>query len=236
MAPKSQNVSLKRTAVLLDGGFVTWKLRERLKRFPTADEVREFALVCLDHSKGEELFRIYFYDCEPFNGKKINPITRDTIDFTATPSYKFRKRFYEELACKDNIAFRKGELKWAGWKISDKAIEEMIKRTKTTPGSNDIFPDFIQKQVDMKIGLDVAWLSSKRIVDTIILVSGDADMIPAMKFARREGVRIVMVTLRNYSSKKDLQIHADEFRDVEWPPKKLSKPKRGKSTKKSHPA
>ena len=33
----------------------------------------------------------------------------------------------------------------------------------------------------------------KHIVDRIILVSGDTDMIPAMKLARREGVQVVMV-------------------------------------------
>ena len=33
----------------------------------------------------------------------------------------------------------------------------------------------------------------KRIVDRVILISGDTDMIPAMKLARREGVQVVLV-------------------------------------------
>ncbi|MDT5157346.1 MAG: hypothetical protein QOH51_1703 [Acidobacteriota bacterium] len=47
----------------------------------------------------------------------------------------------------------------------------------------------------MKIGLDVAWLASKSIVEKIILVMADSDLIPAMKFARREGVQVVLVTM-----------------------------------------
>ena len=36
-------------------------------------------------------------------------------------------------------------------------------------------------------------LTLKRIVDRIVLISGDTDMIPAMKLARREGVQVVLV-------------------------------------------
>jgi len=39
----------------------------------------------------------------------------------------------------------------------------------------------------MKIGLDAAWLASKRIVDRIILVTADSDFIPAMSL---HGVRV----------------------------------------------
>jgi uncharacterized LabA/DUF88 family protein len=44
----------------------------------------------------------------------------------------------------------------------------------------------------MRIGIDVATLTLKRIVDRVILISGDTDMIPAMKLARREGVQVVL--------------------------------------------
>ena len=45
----------------------------------------------------------------------------------------------------------------------------------------------------MRIGIDVATLSLKRIVDRIILISGDIDMVPAVKLARREGIQVVLV-------------------------------------------
>ena len=69
----------------------------------------------------------------------------------------------------------------------------------------------------MKIGLDVAWLSSKRIVDRIVLVTGDSDFIPAMKFARREGVQVILVTMGHKLIKRELLEHADELRSVTFP-------------------
>ena len=69
----------------------------------------------------------------------------------------------------------------------------------------------------MKIGLDVAWLSSKRIVDRIILVTADSDFVPAMKFARREGVQVVLVTMGHTLVKRELKVHADELRSVVYP-------------------
>lgn len=69
----------------------------------------------------------------------------------------------------------------------------------------------------MKIGLDVAWLASKSIVDRIILVTADSDFVPAMKFARREGVQVVLVTMGHRMVKHDLLVHADEVRSVAYP-------------------
>ena len=46
----------------------------------------------------------------------------------------------------------------------------------------------IQKGVDMKIGLDIASLSYKKLVDQIVLISGDSDFVPAAKLARLEGI------------------------------------------------
>jgi len=76
-----------------------------------------------------------------------------------------------------------------------------------------IRPEMDQKRVDIKIGLDVAWLASRQIVDRIALVTADTDFIPAMKFARREGVQVVLVTLGSRVS-ADLVEHADEVRET----------------------
>jgi len=56
--------------------------------------------------------------------------------------------------------------------------------------------------------------SSKRIVDRIILVICDSDFIPAMKFARREGVQIVLVTMGHKQISRELEEHSDEVREV----------------------
>jgi len=67
-----------------------------------------------------------------------------------------------------------------------------------TPGAladTDVEMNFNQKGIDMKIGLDVAWLSIRCIVDRIVLCTGDRDFVRAMKLARREGVQVILATL-----------------------------------------
>ncbi|MEO1247392.1 MAG: NYN domain-containing protein [Pseudomonadota bacterium] len=54
-----------------------------------------------------------------------------------------------------------------------------------------------QKQVDMKVGMDIAALAYKRLVDRIVLIAGDADFVPAAKLARREGIDFVLDPLWN---------------------------------------
>lgn len=115
----------------------------------------------------------------------------------------------------DGVAFRSGELTFNGWVIKKFAAQEVARTGKTLTAS-DFEPDMKQKRVDMKIGLDVAWLASKSIVDRIILVTGDSDFIPAMKFARREGVQVVIIPM-GQRTKRELLVHADEIRTIQFP-------------------
>ncbi len=65
-----------------------------------------------------------------------------------------------------------------------------------------------QKGVDMRIGVDITSLALKRQVDTIILVAGDSDFVPAAKLARREGLEIILDPLWQ-QVKPDLFEHID---------------------------
>lgn len=91
---------------------------------------------------------------------------------------------------------RLGIAKQRGWTLSDSYTHmAMSGKNHTPPTAQDVFLSLEQKGVDMRIGIDVATLALKRIVDRIILISGDTDMIPALKLARREGVQVVLVEL-----------------------------------------
>ena len=207
--------SIKETAVLLDLGFVLQKLYERLgKRHATALEVRNFSQKCL--AADEELFRVYCYHCPPYDQTEIHPLTGAQVDFSASKTYTGMQNLIRNLKVADHIAFREGQLSFDGWLIKKHKAEEII-RTGRALEPGDFAPDLNQKIVDMKIGLDVAWLSSKRIVDRIILATGDSDFIPAMKFARREGVQVVLVTMGHKLIKRELLEHADEQRAVAFP-------------------
>lgn len=206
---------MKKTAILLDMGFVFHKLRSALgKRPPTAIEVRQFALKCLE--KDEEIFRIYCYDCPPYSEKQTHPFTKTIVDFAATNTFSERSKLINDLKIMDNTAFRSGELSFDGWTITERATKDILKTNRVLAAS-DFAPDIKQKGVDMKIGLDVAWLSSKSIVERIVLVTADSDFIPPMKFARREGVQVILVTMGHLHIKKELKEHADELRNVVFP-------------------
>lgn len=195
-------------------GFVFHRLRVALGRHPTAVEVRQFALKCLE--KDEEIFRIYCYDCPPYGEKQTHPLSKRIVDFSATPTFSTRTKIIGDLKTMDNIAFRSGELSFDGWIISKDATKDILKTGRALI-DDDFTPDIKQKGVDMKIGLDVAWLSSKSIVERIILVTADSDFIPAMKFARREGVQVILVTMGHLFVRNELKEHADEFRSVTFP-------------------
>jgi len=206
---------MKKTAVLLDLGFALHRLYRTVgNRLPSADEVHDFATRCV-RAPDEELFRIYCYHCPPFGGTECHPLTRSSIDFSATSTFVQMSTFIRKLSLKDNVAFRSGELSFDGWVLKKRSVREIAK-TGRAPRADDFAPDLKQKRVDMKIGLDVAWLASKGIVDRIVLVTADSDFIPAVKFARREGVQVALVTLQ-HPVKHELLVHADEVRSVAYP-------------------
>lgn len=181
---------MKKTAVLLDLGFVLHRLYRLLdKRMAIADEVHDFARRCI-RPDDEELFRIYCYHCHPYDGRQVHPVTKVAVEFSTSPTFAAGSKLIRELSLKDNVAFRAGELSFDGWTISNYTAQKIAKTGRALLAT-DFKPDLKQKRVDMKIGLDVAWLASKGIVERIVLVTGDSDFVPALKFARREGVQVV---------------------------------------------
>ena len=52
--------------------------------------------------------------------------------------------------------------------------------------------DITQKGVDMRIGLDIATLAERGVVNQIVMITGDSDFVPAAKHARREGIDFVL--------------------------------------------
>lgn len=81
----------------------------------------------------------------------------------------------------------------------------------------DVAYDVEQKGVDVRIGLDIATLAYKKRVDRIVLITGDADFVPAAKLARREGLDVVLDPLWATIS-PSLGEHVDGLRNS-WPRK-----------------
>jgi uncharacterized LabA/DUF88 family protein len=201
----------KKTAILIDGAFLNKKIRTVADPIAQADRVVKAAHACLDQ-RHEDLYRIFYYDCPPFDGV-VKDLTGNPIDFAATPQNKYQKALLARLAKRPFVAVRHGALSCLGWVLK----ETVARRIKAAPLLNnavtigDFTIRFQQKGVDMRIGLDVALLAIDRLVERVVLVTADSDFIPAMKLARREGVQVVLVSLAN-KAKPQLLDHADIYR------------------------
>lgn len=187
-------------AILIDGGFFIRTFKEKQSRFP---RIRDMPLFIDDIiarvqniSKAETdiLFRSFYYDCRPYGETQKDPNGK-LVDFSVSPQFRASTQFHRDLKLFPQMALRLGDLSFDGWKIN--------------PGSNKYIPDFKQKSVDIKMGLDIAWLATKKIVDKLVVVAGDSDFITPMKFARKEGLLIYLDCMKQSQIKLSLKEHAD---------------------------
>lgn len=93
----------KRTAILVDGGFFLKRYRSinKIKQpdpVRTANDLWEMCLKHLTQAKGEpyDLYRIFYYDCLPYDKKQHNPLTGRSIDFSKTDQHRFQVEFFED--------------------------------------------------------------------------------------------------------------------------------------------
>lgn len=160
------------------------------------------------------LYRIFFYDAPPYEGNAQRPVSRTNINYKTTDQAKFRHELFEELRKTRDVALRLGELSNARRWVMNEDRQKALLRGIIAVGDltdDDFHYDLKQKGVDMRIGLDIASLTLKQQVKVIVLVTGDADFVPAAKLARREGVEIILDPLRLNIS-KSLFEHIDGLR------------------------
>jgi len=215
LTPRDERVKLfglpvaEKTAVLMDGGFVKKKLEQQHHRFPTVQDVVVLvaATIAKPELKDASIFRVYFYDAPPFEGRAKNPIDGSITNFSGSRQARENQALLQSLELQPNFAVRKGILTCSGWKLGSAALKDLSRRTRAV-SARDLVPDMGQKGVDMRIGLDIAWLSLKKIVDSLVLITGDSDFVPAMKFARKEGIRVYLESL-SHSIKRELKVHSD---------------------------
>lgn len=193
---------MSKVSVLIDGGHLR-ALTKAAKLTYNPDYIEKVSHACV--SQGEKTLRILYYDCAPYVGKAKLPVSGNDHEFNGSDAW------LKELAAKDLFAVRRGVLKFRGFKpknvpIASRALSDA-----------DFAPDFEQKGVDMRIGLDIANHATLRSVDRIILLTGDTDCIPAMKHARINGLQIVLATLPNHKVAPELLWHSDFERRIAWP-------------------
>lgn len=203
---------MKTVIILIDGAFLTKKYESEYHCFPTAGKVQDFATKILDYTcKGEDhsLIRIYYYDCPPLNCKLTLPISKGKRDLSKTDRFRQNNTLINELKRTDFFSVREGFLSEDGWLLKPSALKRFAQGSSLNSiVDSDFKPNISQKGVDMKIGLDIAWISLEKIAQRIILVTGDSDFIPAIKFARRSGIQVFLATL-HHGVVPSLLDHAD---------------------------
>jgi uncharacterized LabA/DUF88 family protein len=192
-------------AILIDGGFLR-VVAKRARKTYDPDFIEKFAHLC--KKADESIFRVLYYDCAMYSGTQKLPVSGNSFTFKSNDGW------LHLLSHKEMFAVRRGVLKFRGYKPKKTPVA-----TQGALTDNDFVPDFEQKGVDMRIGLDIASYSDNHAVDRIVLVSADTDCVPALKYGRRAGLQTVLVEPRCPGIKlaPELLSHADFKRVVALP-------------------
>ncbi len=218
----------KKVAILVDGGFY----RKRVKHYSETSEPSECATeleqYCKKHLNEKydgqlhrhELYRIFYYDCQPANIFVFNPMTKQNDNLGKTDEYEWATKFFQALSQKRKFALRFGELaeKEIQYLLREKAYKKLMNRSITIDEltEQDQYLNITQKGVDMKIGIDIASLAYKKLVDQIVLISGDSDFVPVAKLARREGIDFILDPM-GMTPRPALLTHIDGLRCMKFP-------------------
>ena len=199
----------RRIAFLIDGGFFLKRLPYlvRPEHCVNAERITvTMRHLCRNHVKMltgltgakwiEPVYRIFYYDAVPYGGKAHHPIDNRPIDFDKSNIATERRALFDSLRRQRKVALRDLWLSLDGGSVA---------------------LGLKQKGVDMRIGVDIASLVLKKQVDTIVLVAGDSDFVPAAKLARREGIDFILDPLWQ-------QINADLFEHIDGLQSGLSRP------------
>lgn len=197
--------------ILLDGGFLTKKLYQTLKRHATADDIVKECerLQNLPEVQNYELLRIYYYDAPPASSSINRPISNKQLKLSGTERFKLSQSLYDQLVVKPHFALRMGETNLSPnkWRIKPRVAKELIRSPRALT-DEDFDLDLTQKGVDVRIGLDMARLCLRETVRAVVVVTGDSDFVPAFKFVRREGVKVILDPL-DHNVRIELRQHAD---------------------------
>lgn len=216
---------MQRTAVLVDGAYFLVRYR---RVYPDRDATDARAVarsvfgMALEHIKAlerprEALYRIFFYDCAPLERVLERPVSGESVNFGTSAMASFRRDLHDQLRRQRKMALRLGRLQDRGghWKLKRNVYDALHHGDMNWEDLLDehFEPDLKQTQVDMKIGIDIATLAYKGLVDQIVLVAGDADFVPAAKLARREGIDFILDPMWQGIA-SDLHEHVDGLQSV----------------------
>ncbi len=185
------------------------KIYELKTFYYNGNNIRKYCLSLLRDS--DYLYRIFYYDTTPLEKKGHNPITGKAIDFSKSSVAIQQEELLNSIKKTPSFALRLGETVWKGdWALKNEKLKQLLKQNISISDlqDSDVKPVIQQKAVDMKMGMDIALIALKKIADCLIIITGDSDIVPALKLARREGMQVGLDPLRN-PVKPELTEHVD---------------------------
>ncbi|MBI4229989.1 MAG: NYN domain-containing protein [Planctomycetes bacterium] len=135
-------------------------------------------------AEGKETLRTYYYNCLPYQS---NPPTAEERE-----RFGKAQRFTQRLSRLPRYEVRLGALQYKG-------VERESGRK-----------IFVQKRVDILLGVDLVLLAAKHQIIDAALVAGDSDFLPAVKAAKDEGVSVRLYHGRTSPPHNELWEAADE--------------------------
>ena len=131
----------KQIAILIDGGFFLKRLNKLVSanRCDTPEGiarcVRKLCFAHVNRLKGnvgklwqQHLYRIFFYDAHPYDGKVHHPIDNKSIDFSKSNVASHRQNLFEQLRKERKLALRLGKVNREGdWAISTRLTKNILK-------------------------------------------------------------------------------------------------------------
>lgn len=156
---------MARLAILIDAAYLERVAKDQFRTgvdyTKLPDAIRDIVAVQLREPL--DVVRTYLYDALPYLPN--NPSEEDS------KKHADKARFFDFLRNQPRFVVREG---WVALRGKDRRGR----------------PFFVQKQVDMLLGLDIAFLSAKGQISHMAIISGDSDLTPAVEVARDEGVTV----------------------------------------------
>jgi uncharacterized LabA/DUF88 family protein len=143
----------------------------------------DFALLANALAGSKEILRTYYYHCLPYQSDP--PTTQEATRFGRMQS------FVDQLNRLPRFQIRLGKLALRGIRADGERI-------------------FVQKRVDIMLGVDLVLLSAKGQISNAVLLAGDSDFLPAVEVARNEGVLVHLYHFTKNPPHRELWDACDE--------------------------
>lgn len=148
-----------------------------------------------------------------FNKAKVD--FQKLSDVLSEPIARLRTYYYDCMPYQGNPPSQQEKAKYTAKAQFFHAISRGVQRFQLRQGKLRKTGDgkFEQKRIDVLLGVDMTRLCSKKQIDTVILIAGDSDLVPAIEACKEEGA-IIRLYYHHSSISDELLNVSDERYEI----------------------